>query len=263
MARRQGYSIPAMISGIALVSFLDLLAPPSVCAQRELVVSAAASLSNVFKELGAEFERDRPRTKVTFNFAASDVLARQVVEGAPVDVFASADQESMDKAAAAKAVDTGTRFDFAANRLVLVIATDLRSVPGSLDGLRRNEISRIAMGQPATVPAGRYARAALEKAGLWQTLLDKFVYTQNVRQTLDYVARGEASAGFVYATDVPIAKGRVTVAFEVPTPNPVLYPVAITRANRNREAAGAFLDFLRSEAGRKLLLKNGFAVPTE
>jgi molybdate transport system substrate-binding protein len=232
-----------------------------VRAQRELVVSAAASLTQAFKESGTEFERMQSGTSIVFNFAASDILLRQIIEGAPVDVFASADEEAMDKAAKANAIDPAARFNFAANRLVLIVPSDFPGSLASLADLRRDPIKRIAVGQPATVPAGRYARAALEQAGLWGMLRDKFIYTQNVRQTLDYVMRGETDAGFVYGTDLLIAREKARSAFEVPTPRPIVYPVAVTRSSRNKKLAGEFLRFLRSDSGRRILLKNGFGVP--
>jgi molybdate transport system substrate-binding protein len=247
--------------GVLTVPLLISLAGVTPAQSAELVVSAAASLNNAFKEIGSELERVRSATKVVFNFAASDVLLRQIIEGAPVDVFASADEEAMDKAAKANAIDPVTRFNFAANRLVVVVPREFRGSLASLEDLRRNDIKRIAIGQPATVPAGRYARLALERAGLWESLREKFIYTQNVRQSLDYVARGETDAGFVYASDVLVAAGKVRVAQEVATPRPIFYPIAVTRRSEQRLVAGDFLRFVRSDTGRKILHKNGFTIP--
>jgi molybdate transport system substrate-binding protein len=251
----------AVCTGALLALFIWLVPAAPARPEGDLVVSAAASLTQAFKESGAEFERMRSGTQVTFNFAASDVLLRQIIQGAPVDVFASADEEAMDKAASENAIDPATRFNFAANRLVLIVPRDFRGELASLRDLRRKEVKRIAIGQPATVPAGRYARAALEQHGLREVLSEKFIYTQNVRQSLDYVARGETDAGFVYATDVLIARDKVRIACEVQTPRPILYPVAVTRSSNNRKSAGDFLQFLRSEPGRKILRKNGFITP--
>jgi molybdate transport system substrate-binding protein len=229
--------------------------------QAEILVSAAVSLTHAFREIGSEFERSRSDARVVFNFAASDVLLRQIIEGAPVDVFASADEEAMDKAARENVIDSATRFDFAVNRLVLAVPKDSGAALKSLDDLRNNAVKRIAVGQPGTVPAGRYARSALEHARLWDVLREKFIYTQSVRQSLDYVARGETDAAFIYASDLLIAKDRVRLAFEVATPRPVSYPAAVTRSSKHKPLAGEFLQFLRSELGRKLLYKNGFGTP--
>jgi molybdate transport system substrate-binding protein len=238
-----------------------LFSMPAAALAAELLVSAAASLTDAFKEVGGAFEHAHAGTKITFNFGASDILLKQVVEGAPVDVFASADQESMNRAGEENVIDRATRSNFTANRLVLAVPRNSKISLRSIEDLKRKEVARIAIGQPATVPAGRYAKRALEQAKLWDSLQDKFVYTQNVRQNLDYIARGEVDAGLVYATDAAIAKGRVKVAFEVPTRGPVLYPIAITRASGETELARQFLDFLRSDPGQKILQKYGFAKP--
>jgi len=242
----------------AVLMILTVCHPASAA---ELLVSAAASLTNASQEIGGQFERSQSGTKVIFNFAASDVLVKQIIQGAPVDVFASADQESMDRAVQENVIDRATRFNFAANRLVLVVPNDSKIVLKSIHDLKTKEVARIAVGQPATVPAGRYAKRALDEARLWEGLQGKFIYTQNVRQNLDYVARGEVDAGFVYSTDAAIVKDKVKVAFEVPTPEPVLYPIAITRASRTPQLAREFLGFVKSEVGQKILQRFGFTKP--
>lgn len=247
--------------GVLVAVLLICLASAAPASPAELVVSAAASLSNAFKEIGAEFERARSGTNVIFNFAASDILVKQIVEGAPVDLFASADQESMDKAAKENAIDQATRRNFVANRLVFAVPRDSRLSFASLADLRRKELKRIAVGQPATVPAGRYAKAALDQARLWDVLRDKFIYTQNVRQSLDYLARGEVDGGFVYATDAAIVKDKVKIAFDVSTPQPVLYPIAVTKQSKDAKLANEFLQLLGSEVGRRILQKYGFGNP--
>lgn len=227
----------------------------------ELLVSAAASLTNAFKAIGTEFDRVHPRDKLIFNFAASDVLMRQIVEGAPVDVFASADEDAMDKAVKAKVMAAASRFNFAANRLVLAVPRDSPLRLAALDDLHGKTVKRIALGQPATVPAGRYARAALEKARLWSLLQDRFIYTQNVRQCLDYLARAEVDAGFVYATDVEIAKNQVRSVLTVATQQPVWYPIAVTARGENSKLAREFIDLVRSPHGQSILRQFGFLKP--
>lgn len=246
--------------GILWVTVLLLTLAMPASAQ-ELLVSAAASLTNAFKEIGAEFERSRPGSKVTFNFAASDLLLKQISEGAPVDVFASADQEAMDKADKERIIDLATRRNFAANRLVLALARDSALSLASLEDLKAGAVKRIAISQPATVPAGRYAKAALDRSKLWQALTEKFIYTQNVRQSLDYLARGEVDAGFVYSTDVAIIGDRVRIAFEVATLQPVWYPIAVVRRTQNAKLARAFVDWVTADAGQKILQRYGFAKP--
>jgi molybdate transport system substrate-binding protein len=226
----------------------------------ELVVSAAASLTNAFTQIGADFEASRPGNKVAFNFAASDVLLTQIARGAPADVYASADEAAMNAAVERGLVDPATRFDFARNRLVLIVPAG-ESTPASLARLADPAYKRIALGSPATVPVGRYAKAALERAGLWAALEPRIIPTQNVRQSLDYVARGECDAGFVYATDAATLPDKVRVAFEVVTPSPVLYPVAVVRATTQRGPATAFVEYLRSANAARILARHGFGAP--
>lgn len=227
----------------------------------DLLVSAAASLTNAFKDIGRDFQTTHPETRVSFNFAASDILLQQIVEGAPADVYASADQKAMDSAAAQNVIDRASRANFARNVLVLGVPTDAKLIPPTLAGLKQQAIGRIAISQPATVPVGRYAKAALDEARLWGDLEGKFIYTQNVRQSLDYLARGEVDAAFLYATDAAIMRDKVKIAFEIPTPTPVIYPIAVVKRTRNAEAARSFVAFVRTEPGQKILRQYGFAGP--
>jgi len=226
----------------------------------ELVVSAAISLSDAFRDIGKGFESAHANTTIAFNFAATDVLLAQISKGAPADVFAAADEASMDRAEQEGLLLPGSRHDFAANRLVLIVPSRA-SAPAKLYDLALPRFARIAVGSPRTVPAGRYAKAALEQAGLWDKIESRCVFALNVRQVLDYVARGDADAGFVYATDAAIMHDKVETALEVPTPTPVRYPVAVVRASRHRGEALAFVDALRAEPARNLLAKYGFAPP--
>jgi molybdate transport system substrate-binding protein len=239
---------------------LALLAPLCASAE-ELIVSAAASLTNAFKEIGSSFEQTHPGVKVVFNFAASGPLLQQIAQGAPADVFAAADQESMDKAQQQNLIAASTRADFVANKLVLVTPADSPVAITSLADLTKPEVKRIAIGNPASVPAGRYAKGALEAAKLWEPLLPKFVYADSVRQALAYVARAEAAAGFVYATDAGIEKDKVRVAAEVPVATPIFYPIAQVASSRNPALAREFLAYVLSPAGQKQLAGFGFASP--
>jgi molybdate transport system substrate-binding protein len=223
----------------------------------ELTVSAASSLSNAFAELGRAYESTRPQDKVELNFAASDVLLRQIEHGAPADVFASADEATMDAAAARGLLDTATRRDFAGNALVVIVAAGV-AAPTSLGALSAAAYPRIAIGNPDSVPAGRYARQALIRDGLWQSLQAQVVPTQNVRQALDYVARGEAQAGFVYATDAAIRRDKVRVALTVALSPPVRYPIAAVAHSAHAEAARRFIDFIVSAPAQAVLARYGF-----
>jgi molybdate transport system substrate-binding protein len=224
----------------------------------ELVVSAAASLTNAFKAVSDAFEQQRPGTKVLLNFGASDVLMQQIVKGAPADVFASADQKAMDKAAAEKVIVPATRRDFAANSLVLIVPADSHFVPGTLNDLTPASVKRVAFGDPASVPVGRYTQGALQAAGVWDAVSAKAVLASNVRQSLDYVARGEVDAGFVFSTDAAIMPDKVKVALNVPTQTPITYPIAQVEGSRHAADAQAFMDYVLSPAGQAVLAKYGF-----
>lgn len=227
----------------------------------DITVSAAASLTNAFKELSQAYEAAHPGDKVLLNFAASDALVAQIAKGAPVDVFASADQEAMDKAAQQQLLAPGSRRNFASNALVLVLPSAGAVPVRSLADLRLPAVTRITMGNPAGVPVGRYARQALEKAGLWAAVEPRLIFGASVRQSLDYVARGEVDAGFVYATDALAMKDKVKVALTVPTETPVLYPIAAIRTAPNAAGAGRFLAYVQAPAGQAVLARYGFGRP--
>ncbi|QTO46801.1 molybdate ABC transporter substrate-binding protein [Burkholderia latens] len=229
------------------------------CAADELVVSAAASLTNAFKAVGDAYQKQHPDTKVLFNFGASDVLMQQIAKGAPADVFASADQKAMDRAVADKVVVPGTRRDFAANALVLIVPADGHAAaPASLNELTSPGVKRVAYGDPASVPVGRYTEGALRAAGVWDAVSAKGVLAANVRQSLDYVARGEVDAGFVFGTDAAIMPGRVKVALTVPTQTPITYPIAVVKDSRHATQAQSFIDFVASPQGQAVLSTFGF-----
>ncbi|AKP89405.1 molybdate ABC transporter substrate-binding protein [Achromobacter ruhlandii] len=227
----------------------------------DLVVSAAASLTNAFKDVAQAYEKEHAGTKVILNFGASDVLLQQIVKGAPADVFASADQKAMDKAVEEKAVKPESRVDFAANQVVLIVPTDSKANITALKDLTRDDIKRIAYGNPASVPVGRYTQGALQAAGLWDAVQAKSVLAQNVRQSLDYVSRGEVDAGFVFATDAAIMPDKVKVAVRVPSQTPVTYPIAVTARDASAQEAKRFVAYVMSPAGQEILSRYGFQKP--
>lgn len=227
----------------------------------DVTVSAAASLTNAFQDIGREFEAANPGSKVLFNFGASGQLVQQIVRGAPVDAFAAADQESMDRADKQGAIERSTRFDFTRNALVLVAPTDSPVTIVKLADLDATAIGRIAMGNPDSVPAGKYAKLALEKAGLWDKVKGRIVNTQNVRQALDYVARGEADAGFVYATDALVMPTRVKIVARIDVPAEILYPVAAVRGGGNQAGGIRFVEFLKADKAQRILARYGFLKP--
>lgn len=258
-------------------------------AAETITVSAAASLGDAFKAIAREYEAQHPEDNVLLNVGGSGTLLQQIRQGAPVDVFASADEATMDKADEAGLIAPDSRHIFARNTLVLIQPANAHDRLNSLEALTADGVRRIAMGNPDSVPAGRYTRRALEAAGVWEALQPRMILTQNVRQALDYVARGEVGAGFVYGSDVarrldpmlpnptlpgsPVAgstlrdatrpdttpqSDAVTVAFTVPLDTPVKYPIALVGEADSKPAASRFLDLVLSPKGQSLLMHYGF-----
>ena len=226
-------------------------------AGEEFLVSAASSLTDSFKEIGKAYEAKNPGVTVRFNFAASGSLLQQIEQGAPVDVFASADQQSMDKAEKGGFILPTSRADFTANSLALISPVDMVAVKGVAD-LQSARVQKISIANPESVPAGRYAKAALEKQGLWEVLAPKYVMGISVKQALEYVMRGEVEAGFVYGSDAVIAKDKVRVVAEIPTVTPILYPVAVVAASAKKEQGLAFVHYLQGAEAQAILEKYGF-----
>ncbi len=242
------------LAALALVLALGLAASAANAA--ELTVSAAASLSESFTQISQEFTKETG-VKVNLNFASSNNLLRQMEQGAPVDVFASADQETMDSAVKKSLVDPATRRDFALNDLVLI--TPANGTLSGPDGLADAAVKHIAIGTPESVPAGRYAREALTSAGTWEALQSKFVFGNNVRQVLSYIQRGEADAGFVYRTDALAGGKDVRIVTAMTGHKPVCYPIAVAKNSADGKAAQKFVDFVLSPRGLEILAHYGFS----
>ena len=237
---------------------------PQAAAAQQLTVSAAASLTDAFKEIGPRFEAVKPGASVRFNFAASGVLIQQISQGAPVDIFVSADQETMNRGIERKLLDADTRRDFAANTLVLIVPA--QGVPSEasvsqLADLASPAVKRIAIGKTATVPVGRYSQQALEAAGLWATLEARLVQSDSVRQVLDYVARGEVEAGFVYRTDAALMPDKVRIVQTLQGHAPVRYPLALVSDGRNKALAREFAAYLLAAEAQGILARHGFDKP--
>lgn len=244
-----------------LAALVLALALPLGAAAQQITVSAAASLTDAFKELGPKFEATKPGATVRFNFAASGVLLQQISQGAPVDVFASADQETMNRAADQKLIDTATRKNFASNSLVLIEPAKEGAGVKSLQDLTGSAVKKIAVGKTATVPVGRYTKEVLDSAKLWTTLEPKFVQADSVRQVLDYVSRGEVEAGFVYRTDAAIMGDKVKVVLTTSGHTPVTYPVAVVAESKEKGLAQDFIAFLSTDVAQQTLARFGFGKP--
>ena len=233
---------------------------PARLAAGEVTVFAAASLSDAIREVSATFEKTTGDT-VRLNLGASSILARQIQEGAPADLFFSADEAKMDGLAQAGLIDASTRRSLLSNSLVVVVAADRGLTLASVHDLATPAVGRIALAETQTVPAGIYARQYLEQAGLWDAVVAKIVPTENVRAALAAVESGNVDAGIVYKTDALISR-KVRVVWEVPCgegPH-ISYPVAVVSGGGNRDGAKRFLAFLLTPTGRAVFVRYGFIV---
>lgn len=240
------------------VAALSLVFATQGVAAEAITVSAAASLTDAMKKIAGKFEAANPGDTVQLNFGASGSLYQQIEKGAPVDVFASADENTMNRAEDAGLVQAGTRNTFVRNTLVLIQPVNAKNSVDSVEALHNDAVQRIAVGNPDSVPVGRYTKGALEAAGLWEALQGKVIPAQNVRQALDYVARGEVDAGFVYGTDAALMKDKVKVVYTVPVEKPVSYPIAVLKHGQGKAAAKRFVDLVLSAEGQAVLAGFGF-----
>ena len=229
---------------------------------RPLLVSAAVSLTGVLETLSDAYARDTG-TRVELNLAASSALAAQIIAGAPVDLFISADLFQMDRVAEEGLVRTGTRVRLLSNQLVVVVPADVTASVTSPAALLEPMFGRIAIGDPDGVPVGVYARAYLESVGLWDAMRDRMVPTRSVRAVLTTVETGAVDAGMVYRTDA-MSSTRVRVVFEVPVREgpTIAYPAALTTRATNPEAAERLLAYLQGPEARVVFEQAGFIVPT-
>jgi molybdate transport system substrate-binding protein len=247
----------------AILSLALAIAAVPAHAEETITVFAAASLKNALDDADAVFTK-AGGVKVTASYAASSALAKQIEQGAPADVFVSADLDWMNYAGERKLIKTDTRFNLLGNRLVLIAPADSKladvTIGPSFDLAKLAGDGRIAVADVNAVPAGKYAKAALEKIGAWAAAEPKLAQAENVRATLAFVARGETPLGIVYETDAKIEpKVKIMGAFPDSSYPPVIYPVAATAESKNPNAA-RYLAFLRSSAAKAVFEKHGFTV---
>ena len=224
----------------------------------EITVFAAASLTDSLKEIAAGYEKTSG-DKIIFNFGASSTLARQIEEGAPADIFFSADEAQMNALAKKGLIAPATRKSRLGNSLVVLIPNDSVLQIKSASDLTNAAVKQIALADPKAVPAGVYAKAWLEKLRLWPAIEPKVIPTENVRAALAAVASGNVDAGVVYKTDAAISKN-VKIACEVPRADgpDISYPVAQVKSSQQPEAAKKFLDYLSSKEAGQVFTQYGF-----
>jgi molybdate transport system substrate-binding protein len=235
---------------------------PAASAQ-SLTVSAAISMKDAVTEIGRGFTAARPGVTVFYNWGSSGELQKQIEAGAPVDVFVSAAQLQMDELEKGRLIESASRRVFARNLLTVIKPADSRVDITKAGDLAEARITRIVVGNPRTVPAGQYAEESLRALGLWDRVRPKLIFAENVRQALDYVARGEVDAGFVYTTDAAVRGQAVKEAFRPPedTYRPVLYPAAVVAGSRQAALARAFVGLLGSRESQATLARFGFQPP--
>ncbi|WOH65946.1 molybdate ABC transporter substrate-binding protein [Bradyrhizobium sp. BWA-3-5] len=248
------------LAGLFLSIAALLAAAPATAQDKALTVFAAASMKNALDEIDAAYTA-KTGVKITVSYAASSALAKQIEQGAPADVFISADTDWMDYATAKKTINETSRVNLLGNSIVLIAPKESKidnvSIGAGFDLAKLVGDGRIATGDVKSVPVGKYAKTALEKLGAWRAAEPKFAMAESVRAALTLVARGEAALGIVYATDVKVEPGVKIVGTFPPDSHPaIIYPVAAT-VTAKPEASG-YLAFLRSTAAKTILEKYGF-----
>ncbi len=254
-----------MFSRRALVLALAVFAAlaPATARAADVIVFAAASLKNALDDVTTRYLNQTGKS-VTVSYAATSTLAHQIEQGAPADIFFSADEAWMDYLAERHLIQPDTRRTLLGNQIVLVVPkaspATVAIAPGmDLAGLLGSD-GHLAMANTDAVPAGKYGKAALQSLGVWDSVASHVVQADNVRAALAFVARGEAAAGIVYATDAVAEPGvRVVGAFPDHSHPPIRYPLALTAASTNPDAR-AFFDFMQSDAARPAYVKQGFTV---
>lgn len=223
-----------------------------------VTVSAAASVQDAMKAVQAAYQETAPNVTITYNFGSSGALAQQITQGAPTDVFLSASKKWMDDLEAKDLILDGTRQDLLKNAMVLIVPRDNTDI-ADFKALEMGTVSRVAIGEPESVPAGGYAKEVLTTLNLFDALQPKLVFAKDVRQVLSYVETGNVDAGLVYATDALTSDQVEAIATAPPeTHSPIVYPVAVVQDSQHTEAAQAFIDFLSTDSAAAIFREYGF-----
>lgn len=225
----------------------------------KLTVSAAASLTEALGKIEEQFEISHPNIEIQYNFGASGALQKQIEQGAPADLFFSASDKNMSALIKQGLVKPEQNDQLLANTLVLAAPKESSQTPESLDALKESSFGRIAIGIPESVPAGQYARQALEASGLWDTLISKLVQAKDVKSVLQMIETGNADAGFVYKTDVLGSdKAKILLDVDPAAYSPIVYPAGVLSSTDHPEEAAAFWDYLRSDKAIAVFTEYGF-----
>ena len=243
-----------------LVSLLVALGGLRPAEAQEVLLSVAISMKEAAQEIGRRFAETRPGLTLRYNVGSSGELQKQIEAGAPVDLYISAAERQMEELERKGLILGETRRAFARNLLTVIKPADSRLDLSKGADLLNPRVGKIAIGNPRTVPVGQYAEESLRSLGLWDRVHSRLVFAENVRQVLEYVARGEVDAGFVYITDVAGRRDRVKEAFRPPedTYRPIVYPVAVVAASKQVELGRALIELLVGREGQAILSRFGF-----
>ena len=256
------------LGAIAFLFFLLISCTPKQ--SNSLTVSAAASLRNVLEEVKIEYAKSQPDVKINYNFGASGALQQQIEQGADVDVFISAAAKQMDALESKNLLLTDTRKNILGNQIVLIVPKNAEEISGFADlkgdsasahaGLR---ITKIALGEPKSVPAGKYTQEVLTYYQILENTKSKFIFAKDVRQVLSYVETENVDAGIVYITDAKQSNSvKIVATAPVKSHSPVIYPVAVIRNSKNVAQARSFIGFLLSREANNIYIKYGFNKPS-
>ncbi|MBV7272954.1 molybdate ABC transporter substrate-binding protein [Clostridium thailandense] len=225
--------------------------------EKNITISAAASLKDALTEIKSKYEQ-KNGTKLTYNFASSGTLQKQIEQGASVDVFISAGAKQMNDLVSKNLIDKDTKNDLLKNQLVLIVSNDSKDKIKTINDVLNNNV-KIAVGEPASVPAGQYAKDSLTKLNIWDKINPKIVYGKDVTQVATYVEKGEAAAGIVYKSDtVNLKNCFIAQTFDESLHSPIVYPEAVLSSSKNKEEAKKFLEYLNSDEAKDIFKKYSF-----
>jgi molybdate transport system substrate-binding protein len=243
-------------SAIALLIIFLITCTPNQ--SNSLTVSAAASLRNVLEEVKQEYTKSQPDVKINYNFGASGALQQQIEQGADVDIFIAAAAKQMDALESKNLLLSATRKNLLGNQIVLIVPKNSQDISSFAD-LQRDRITKIALGEPSSVPAGKYAQEVLSYLKIFESTKKKFVFAKDVRQVLSYVETENVDAGIVYITDAKQSKlVKIIATATAKSHSPVIYPIAVIQSSKNVPQARSFTEFLLSKEASNIYQKYGF-----
>lgn len=246
------------MSIFVLISLLISGCANSTTETIEMNISAAVSLTDALEEIKTIYEKDH-NVKLTYILGGSGKLAQQIQQGAPVDVFLSANQDWMDMLEKENLLINETRADITGNKIVLITGTDSSISYDSIEDIKASELQQVAIGNPESVPAGQYSEQLLNNLDLWAELKDKIVFAQDVRQVLTYVETGNVDIGFVYESDaISSTSVKILASADSSLHDSIIYPAAVLKDTKHEKEASNFVKFMASEKAQEILERHGF-----